>query len=142
MTDAEPGFEVEVASVGEFLRLLRERDEARPGRQGRSASGKAMFVAQTIDRWPSNYLFPLIRRYVVAAFTYGRDRVSCTRATSNAVELPETVAKIEDRQREAHEEIRAEIERGLEDSDLNVPVHEGFLRHPADNGRARRDESG
>jgi len=131
MTNAEqPGFEIEVASVGEFLRLLKERNEELPSRQGHGASGKAIFVAQMIDRRPSNYVFPLIRRYVVAAFTYGSDRVSYTRTTSNAVELPETVTRTEDRQQEAYEEVRAEIERGIEDANLEVPLHEGFLRHP------------
>jgi hypothetical protein len=142
MTDAEPGFEVEVASVGEFLRLLRERNEQLPDRQGYGASGRAIFVARMMDRRPSNYGFPLVRRYVVAAFAHGRDRVSYTRTTSNAVELPETVTEIEDRQQEAYEVIRAEIERGLEELDIRVPIHEGFLRRVADDGRVRRDENG
>jgi hypothetical protein len=137
MTDTEPGFEVEVASVGEFLRQLKERNEQLPGRQGYGASGRAIFVAQMMDRRPSNYGFPLVRRYVIAAFAYGRDRVSYTRTTSNAVELPETVGKIEDRQAEAYEEVRVEIECGLRDLDLEVPIHLGFLRHPADDGRER-----
>lgn len=142
MTDTEPGFEVEVASVGEFLRLLKERNEQLPGRQGHGVSGRAIFVAQMVDRRPSNYGFPLVRRYVIAAFAYGRDRVSYTRTTSNAVELPEMVARIEDRQQEVYEEVWAEIRRGLKDSDLNIPVHEGFLRHAAGNGGVRREEGG
>jgi hypothetical protein len=142
MTSPEPGFEIEVASVEEFLRLLKERDDERLDQDGYGSTRKAVFVAQMMDHRPSNYVFPLIRRYVVAAFAYGTDRVSYTRTTSNAVELPETVAKIEDRQQAAYEEVRAEIERGMEDSNLNVPVHEGFLRHAADDGRVWRDESG
>lgn len=137
MTDTEPGFEVEVASVGEFLRLLKERNEQLPGRQGHGVSGRAIFVAQMMNRRPSNYGLPLVRRYVIAAFAYGRDRVSYTRTTSNAVELPETVVEIEDRQAEAYGEVRVEIERGLRELDLDVPIHEGFLRHPADDGRQR-----
>lgn len=137
MSDAEPYCEVEVASVGEFLRLLKERNDEPPGRQGYGASGKAIFVAKMMDRRPSNYGFPLIRRYVVVAFAHGRDRISYTRTTSNAVELPEMVARIEDRQQDVYEEVRAEIERGLEDSDLSVPVHEGFLHHAADDGREK-----
>ena len=132
MTNAEPGFEIEVANVEESLRLLKERDGEPFDRQRHGASGRAVFVAQMMDRRSSNYLFPLIRRYVVAAFAYGRDRVSYTRTTSNAVELPQMVAKTEGRQQEAYEEIRTEIERGLRELDLRVPVHEGFLRHPAE----------
>lgn len=137
MTDTGPGFEVEVASVGEFLRLLKERNEQLPGRQGHGVSGRAIFLAQMMERRPSNYGFPLVRRYVIAAFAYGRDRVSYTRTTSNAVELPETVVKIEDRQAEAYEEVRVEIERGLRDLGFDVPIHEGFLRHSADDWRER-----
>ncbi len=58
------------------------------------------------------------------------------------MELPETATRIDYRQQAAYEEVRAEIERGLKDSDLNVPVHEGFLHHAADNRRVRRDENG
>jgi len=132
MTNAEPGFEIEVTSVEGFLRLLKERNEEPSGQDRYGTLRRAVFVAQMMDRRPSNYVFPLTRRYVVAAFAYGRDRVSYTRTTSNAVELPETVAKTEDRQQEAYEEIRTEIERGLRELDLRVPVHEGFLRHPAE----------
>lgn len=130
VTNAEPGFEIEVASVGELLRLLKERDGETAGRQSYGVSGRAVFVAQMMDRRPSSYAFPLVRRFVVAAFAYGRDRVSCTRTTSNAVELPGTIAKTEDRQQEAYDEIRAEIERGLRELGLRLPVREGFLRHP------------
>lgn len=133
MNNAEPGFGIEVTKVEELLRLLKERDGEPADRQRYGASGKAVFVAQMMDRRSSkNYAFPLVRRYVVAAFAYGRDQVSYTRTTSNAVELPDTVAKTEDRQKEAYEEIRTEIERGLRELDLHVPVHEGFLRHPAE----------
>jgi hypothetical protein len=126
------GFEIEVASVEEFLRLLKEREDESADQAGRGATRRAIFVAQMMDRRPSNYVFPLIRRYVVAAFAYGSDRVSYTRTTSNAVELPETVEKTRDRQQKAYEELRAEIGRGLRELALRVPIHEGFLRHPAD----------
>ncbi len=132
MTNGEPGFEIEVSSVEEFLRLLKERNEEPSGQDRYGTLRRAVFIAQMMDRRPSNYVFPLTRRYVVAAFAYGGDRVSYTRTTSNAVELPETVATTEDRQQEAYEEIRTEIERGLRELDLRVPVQEGFLRHPAE----------
>ncbi|MGB3634856.1 MAG: hypothetical protein WA982_12505 [Rubrobacteraceae bacterium] len=137
MTNPEPGFEIEAASVEEFLKLLKEREEEGGEQEENSATRKAVFVAQMMDRRPSNYGFPLIRRYVVAALAYGRDRVSYTRTTSNAVELPETVTKTEDRQQEAYEEIRQEIEHGLKKLSLHVPVHEGFLCHPSDTGREK-----
>lgn len=135
MTNPESGFEMEVVSIEEFLRLLKEREEEQTDRNGQGIIRRAIFIAQMMDRRPSNYVFPLIRRYVVAAFAYGRDRVSYTRTTSNAVELPETVTKTEARQQESYEEMRGEIEHGLEELNLSVPVYEGFLHHPADNGR-------
>lgn len=137
MSDPEPGFDIAVASIEEFLKLLKEREDESGDQREKVSMRKAVFMAQMLDRRPSNYGFPLIRRYVVAAFAYGRDRVSYTRTTSNTIELPETVTKVEDRQKEAYEEMRAEIERGLDDMDLGVPVHEGFLHHPSDNGREK-----
>lgn len=134
MSNPEAGFEIQAASVEEFLKLLKEREEESGGQKEKVSTPKAVFVTQMMDRRPSNYGFPLIRRYVIAAFVYGRDRVSYTRTTSNAVELPEVVTKVEDRQKEAYEEIRTDIERGLDDLDLRVPIYEGFLRHPTDNG--------
>lgn len=117
------------------MELLKEREVGDKEKQ--SATRRAVFVAQITDRRPSNYGFPLIRRYVVAAFAYGRDRVAYTRTTSNAVELPETVTKTEDGQQAAYKEIKTEIERRLMSLDIHVPVHRGFLRPPADNGLER-----
>ena len=142
MTHDRSGFEVEVANIEEFLRLLNEREDESTRHNGRGIAMRAVFVAQMLDRRTSYYDTPLIRRSVVVAFAHGRDRVSYARTTSNAVELPETVARMEDRQQAAYEEVRATIERGLEDLNLNVRVHEGFLRHAADNGGVGRDESG
>ena len=47
------------------------------------------------------------------------------------------MTKTEDRQKETYEEMKVEIERGLEELNLHVPVHEGFLHHPADTGREK-----
>ena len=137
MNNPKPGFEIEVASIKELLKLLKEREDEGGDQEGNCALRKAVFVAQMMDRRPSNYGFPLMRRYVIAAFAYGWDRVSYTRTTSNAVELPETVTKTEDRQQQSYEEMRQEIERGVEELDLHIPIHEGFLRKSEDNGRDR-----
>jgi hypothetical protein len=134
MNDYEPGsaFEVEVATVEEFLRLLAEREEAEvPSPETCEIVRRAVFVAQLLDRRSSGYGYPAVRRYVVAAFVYERDIVSYKRTTSSAVELPNMVEKIEERQQAAYEEIRAEIERGLEERGLGVPICEGSLRHPS-----------
>lgn len=137
MTNPDPGFEIEAVSIEEFLRLLKEREDEGADQNRQGIARRAIFIARMMDRRPSNYGFPLIRRYVVAAFAYGQDRISYTRTTSNAVELPEMVNKVEDRQQEAYKEMRGEIKRGLEELDVHVPVHEGFLRHPQDNGRVK-----
>ncbi len=134
MTNDEPesAFEVEAATVEEFLRLLAEREEAgKPSREPRAAARRAVFIAQLLDRRSSSYGYPAVRRYVVAAFAYGRDVISYKRTTSSAVELPDMVGKIEERQQAAYEETRTEIARGLEERRLDVPLHEGSLRHPS-----------
>ncbi len=136
MTD-RPGsaFGAEAASVEEFLRLLGGRESAEASRrEPRGAARRAVFVAQLLDRRGSGYGYPKVRRYVVAAFAYGPDVVFYKRTTSNAVELPETAKQIRDRQQRIYEETRAELERGMENAGLDVPVREGYLRHPADAG--------
>jgi hypothetical protein len=131
VTDKEPGptFGVEAATVEEFLRLLKDREEGEASLGGpRGATRRAVFVAQMLDQRSSSYGYPSIRRYVVVAFAFGRDLVSYCRTTSSAVELPEMASRAAERQQEAYEEIRAEIERGLEGMGLDLPVYEGFLR--------------
>lgn len=125
------GFEIETATVEEFLRLLKEREEGKDYRRGsRSSLRRAVFVARMVDQRSSRYGFLLVTRYVVAAFAYGRDLVSYRRITSNAVELPETAIRTEERQRETYEEVVAEVERGLDEADVRVPIYEGRLRRP------------
>jgi hypothetical protein len=84
-----PGFEVEAATVEEFLRLLKERE------RGESFVGepeaplrRAVFVARIGEARSSRYGFPKVIRYVVAAFAYGWDIVCHRRLTSSAVEMP------------------------------------------------------
>jgi hypothetical protein len=130
-----PTFGVEAATVEEFLRLLKEREEGEASLGGlRGAPRRAVFVAQMLDQRSSSYGYPSVRRYVVAAFAYGRDLVSYSRTTSSAVELPEIASRAAERQQEAYEEIRVDIERGLEGMGLDLPVYEGSLRRPAEPG--------
>jgi hypothetical protein len=125
------GFEIEAATIEEFLRLLKEREEHEASmRESRSPLRRAVFVARMLNQRSSRYDFPLVTRYVVAAFAYGWDVVSYRRTTSNAVELPETAVRTEGRQREAYEEVVAQIERGLDDEDIRLPIYEGRLRRP------------
>jgi len=125
------GFEIEAATVEEFLRLLKEREEDEASLRGsHSPLRRAVFVARMLDQRSSRYGFPLVTQYVVAAFTYGRDLVSYRRTTSNAVELPETAARTEERQREAYGAVMVEIERRLDEEDIRVPIYEGRLRRP------------
>lgn len=133
--EAGATFGVEAATVEEFLRLLQEREEGEATLRGpRSATRRAVFVAQMSDRRSSGYGYPSVRRYVVAAFAYGRDLVCYRSTTSSAVELPEIARKTTERQQEAYEEIKAEVERGLEVMGLNLPIYEGSLQHPAEPG--------
>lgn len=133
-----PTFDVEVASVEEFLRLLEQREvDENLSQSPRGEIRKAVFVAQSLDRRDSSYGWSLVRRYVVAAFAYGQDSVFYSRTSSNAVEPPEATSMAEERQRTAYQEVRGEIERSLEEMDLEVPVYEGFLRRSADPGEER-----
>jgi hypothetical protein len=137
MTNEEPGpsFGVETATVEEFLRLLQEREEYETSPEElRGTTRRAVFVAQMLDQRATSYGYPSVRRYVVAAFAYGCDLVSYSRTTSSAVELPEIAGRAAERQHEAYEEIRAEIERGLERMGLDLPVYEGSLRRSAEPG--------
>ena len=111
MTRDGSAFDVEAASVEEFLRLLtgRERAEA-PSQDPCSVARAAVFVAPLQDVTGGRYAFPKVIRRVVVAFAYGHDIVSYRRTTSSA----------------------AEVERGIGDANLGVPVHEGRLRHPND----------
>jgi hypothetical protein len=136
LTDEGAGstFGVEVATVEEFLRLLKEREEAEePSREPRGVTRRAVFVAQMLDQRGSNYGYPAVKCYV-GAFVFGRDLVSYRKITSSAVELPEIARRTAERQQEAYEEIKAEIELGLEDMGLNLHVYEGSLRYPAEPG--------
>ena len=137
MTDEDPGptFEVEAGTVEEFLRLLKEREEGEASLgEPSGATRRAVFVAQMLDQRSSSYGYPSNRRYVVAAFAYGCDLVSYSRTTSSAVELPEIASRAAERQQEVYEEIRANIERGLEGMGLDLPVYEGSLRCSAEPG--------
>jgi hypothetical protein len=130
VTDEESGptFGVETATVEEFLRLLKQREEHGASLRCRSPLRRAVFVVRMLDQRISRYGFPLTTRYVVAAFAYGGDLVSYRRTTSNAVELPETAPRTVERQREVYEEVVAEIERELDEEDIRVPIYEGCLR--------------
>ncbi len=62
MTSDEFGsaFEVEAATVEEFLRLLKEREEGvAPAKESRGATRRAVFVAQMLDQRSSSYGYPL-----------------------------------------------------------------------------------
>lgn len=124
-------FGVEAATVEEFFLLLKEREEAEePSREPRDATRRAVFITQMLEQRSSNYGYPAVKRYVVGAFVYGWDLVSYRRTTSSAVELPEIARKTAERQQEAYEEIKSEIERSLEGMGLDLPVYEGSLRYP------------
>jgi hypothetical protein len=128
-----PSLAVEVATIGELLRLLKDREDAEATEESANERmRRAVFVARLLDRRSSRYGSPLITRRVVVAFAYGRNLISYRRIISNAVELPEATRRIEGRQRETYEEVRAEIGRGLREMGLDVPIYEGSLRGPVE----------
>lgn len=123
-----PGFEVEAATLEEFLHLLKEREEGDSTPAGAQCLlRRAVFVARIQETWSSRYEFPKVTRYAIAAFAYGWAVVCHRRLASSAVELPEMTNALEERQWAVHEGLRAEVERGLEEADLGVPLYEGSL---------------
>lgn len=132
------GFEIEAATVEEFLWLLKEReeDQAASGVR-RSPLRRAVFIARMLERRASRFGYPKITRHVVAAFAHGGDVVCCRRTTSNAVELPEIASSTEERQRAVYDEMRSEIGRSIEEANLDVPLYEGYLRRSAEPERNR-----
>jgi hypothetical protein len=130
MPDEGPGFDLEAATLEEFLKLLKRREEGEvPDREDPDGLRRAVFVARLREARGSRYPFPKVVRRVVAAFAHGADVVCLRRTTSSAVEPPETAGVTEERQRAVYDELRAGIERGLEEAGLahEVPVYEGFL---------------
>ena len=133
MTHDQPGsaFELEAASVEEFLRLLTGREGTGTASQTtQSAALRAVFVAPLQDVRSSSYAFPKVTRRVVAAFAYGPDVVSYRRTISSVVELPEVSRELVERQRAACEQLRVELELGINGANLEVPVREGHVRRP------------
>lgn len=127
------GFEVQAATVEEFLLLLREREEAGNDPAGtRGALREAVFVAGVRETRSSRYGFPKVIRYAIAAFAYGRGAACHRRIASSAVEMPAMTSMLERRQQEACDELRAEVERGLREAGLGVPLYEGSLRLSAE----------
>lgn len=126
MPKGEFDLDLEVATVEEFLWLLRERTEDSRG----GPLQRAVFVARLRESRGSRYPFPKVTRRVVAAFARRGGVVCLSSTTSNSVELPEMARAAEERQRAVHEEVLSEIRRGLEEAGLanEVPIYEGFLR--------------
>lgn len=123
-------YEIEVATIEEFLRLLDERETSAASRDSGEGVRRGVFVARISGERTSRFGFPSVRRYVVASFVYGRDLISYKVTTSSIVELPELVRGMEERQRSAYEQVRSEIETGLQKMSSAVPVHEGCLIPP------------
>jgi len=121
---------------------LREREETDgyPS-EARGAHREAVFVAGVRETRSSRYAFPKVVRYAIAAFAYGRGVACHRRLTSSAVELPEMTGTLEGRQREACDELRSEVERGLEEASLRVPLYEGSLPYLQDRAGSGEGES-
>ncbi|WP_119069917.1 hypothetical protein [Rubrobacter indicoceani] len=123
-----PVYEVEVATIEEFLRLLDERESSAVSRDSGECVRRGVFIARISEKRTSRFGFPSVRRYVVASFVYGRDLVSYRVATSSIVELPELVKSMEERQQSAYEQVRGDISRSLAERFPDVSIYEGNLR--------------
>src|SRR5688500_2505039 len=61
------GFEIEAATVEDFLRLLKEREGRAAPEGSRSPLRRAVFLARILDQRSSRFGYPLVTRRVVAA---------------------------------------------------------------------------
>ena len=142
-------FEVEVGRMEEFLRMLdmREAEQGHSGASYRSPIRRAVFVAALLDKRSSasQHGMTVVRRYVTAAFAWvtpsgGEDLVRMERDSSHTVEmnmpaqLEGSPQKLAERQNKMLEEIKASLERYVEERMLEVPVLIGALRSYSDVG--------
>ncbi|MDX5895139.1 hypothetical protein [Rubrobacter radiotolerans] len=123
-----PVYEVEVASLEEFIRFLGERESSAVSRDSNDGVRSGVLIARLSEERTSRFGFPSVRRYVVASFIYGQDLVSYRRTTSSIVELPELVRGMEERQQGAYEQVRGDISRSLAERFPDVSIYEGNLR--------------
>lgn len=136
-----PGpFEIETGSIEEFVGLLKDREE--DGAVGAlTLPRRAVWMEQLHDRSYTGYTFPMVRRYVLAVFSYGDDVVSFRVDVSHGLEIPDTPdsEKPQESHRLAYERLRGEMAERLDGLGLatGVPVLRGYL-HPSSNPRQAR----
>ncbi len=136
-----PGtFEIETGSIEEFLGLLKEREDDEAV-EALTLPRRAVWVEQLHDRSHTGYSFPMVRRYVLAIFSYGEDVVSYRIDVSHGLEIPDAPGseKPQEGQRYAYERLREEITDDLGALGLatRVPVLRGYLHHSSNPRHAR-----
>lgn len=126
-----PAFEVECSTMDEFLRMLELRESEADPVLARSALRRSVFVVELQDYRSTSMGLPSVTRYVVAGFAYGEDLVSMKVYTSRGIEFPRgpESGKPGEKQAEAYEDMREEIEARITSGMLDVPVVNGFLHH-------------
>ncbi len=100
---------------------------------------RAVYVAQLHDQRGTSTGFPMIRRYVLAAFAYGDDLVSFEVQISHDLEVPRAphARKFRERHDEEFRRLRDEIRDRIDTTGLvsrGVVVLDGYLHHST--GRA------
>ncbi len=125
-----PEFEIEVGDLGELFTLLEAR-ELEHAATDRTLAQHAIYVSASQHRTYTGYGLPeCVHRYVSASFRNGQERVCYRVDTSYRLETyasPGSFKQDAGQKREL-EAMKAELEAGLRERGLRVPILLGSVR--------------
>ncbi len=134
-TSVRAPFELEVAGLDEFLRLL-ELKLKEPASLKESLPRRAVCVADMFDRHSTESGIARVKRYVRGSFAYHEDLISIELVSSHGYEHPdpEEVRKLEEKHTRLLEHVRATIQDSLVELDgaLRFPLVRGFVHVATD----------
>ena len=134
MTEKSSSFEIEAGTMERFLELLKSREDERVPAEEETLIRRAVFVAPLTQLRTEAGGIPVSIRRVRAAFAYGGDQVTLSRHVYDGFELPPPSREgdeHESRQDEALQKIRHQIEEGVRERGLTVPVVVAWMKPPA-----------
>lgn len=127
---ARAPFELEMAELDEFLRLL-ELKVKEPASLKESLPRRAVCVADMFHRHSTESGIARVKRYVRASFAYHEDLISIELVSSHGFEHPdpEEVRKLEEKHMRLLEHVRETTQDRLVELDgaMRFPLIRGFL---------------
>ncbi len=134
-TSVRAPFELEVAGLDEFLRLL-ELKLKEPASLRESLPRRAVCVADMFDRHSTESGIARVKRYVRGSFAYHEDLITIEVVSSHGFEHPdpEEVRKLEEKHTRLLEHVRETIQDRLVELDgaMQFPLIRGFLHVASD----------